>query len=57
MAGDAQYIIDICDRVLGAPALREHRFDFLRGDPGRNGRAAAKLPVEGSAHETDKIAR
>ena len=46
MAKDAQYIIDICDRVLGTRALREHRFDFLRGDPGRNGRAATKLPVD-----------
>lgn len=46
MARDAPYIIDICDHVLGTPALREHRFDFLRGDPGRNGRAAAMLPVD-----------
>lgn len=46
MLKDAQYIIDICDEVLGTPALREHRFDFLRGDPGRNGRTASKLPVD-----------
>ena len=46
MAKDAPYIIDICDRVLGTPALRENRFDFLRGDPGRNGRVGAKLPVD-----------
>lgn len=46
MAKDAPYIIDICDRVLGTPALREHRFDFLRGDPGRDGRAGAMLPVD-----------
>lgn len=46
MAKDAPYIIDICDRVLGTPALREYRFNFLRGDPGRNGRAAARLPVD-----------
>jgi hypothetical protein len=46
MAKDAPYIIDICDRVLGIPALREHRFEFLRGDPGRDGRAGATLPVD-----------
>jgi hypothetical protein len=46
MAKDAPYIIDICDRVLGTPALREYRFDFLRGDPGRNGRVGATLPVD-----------
>ena len=46
MAKDAPYIIDICDRVLGTPALREHRFDFLRGDPGRNGRPGVALPVD-----------
>jgi len=46
MAKDAPYIIDLCDRVLGTPALREHRFDFLRGDPGRNGRVGATLPVD-----------
>ena len=46
MAKDGSYIIDICDRVLGMPALREHRFDFLRGDRGRNGRTAAMLPVD-----------
>ena len=46
MAKDAPYVIDLCDRVLGTPAFREHRFDFLRGDPGSNGRAPATLPVD-----------
>jgi len=37
---DSAYIIDLCDSVLGATALREHRFEFLRGD------ANTSLPVD-----------
>jgi hypothetical protein len=42
---DEHYIIDLCDRVLGLQASRQHRFDFLRGDAGRNGRRR-RLPVD-----------
>jgi hypothetical protein len=31
--------------VLGYKAQRQHRFDFLVGDPGKNGRCA-RLPVD-----------
>jgi hypothetical protein len=37
---DEHYILDLCDRVLGLTASRQHRFDFLRGDTG------TKLPVD-----------
>lgn len=37
---DESYILDICDEVLKQKSLRQHRFDFLRGDAG------AKLPVD-----------
>lgn len=39
---DEFYVIDLCDKILGQQALRQHTFDFLRGDgnPGR------KLPVD-----------
>jgi len=39
---DEEYVIALCDQVLGHTALRQHRFDFLRGDgePGR------PLPVD-----------
>lgn len=39
---DEFYVIDLCDKVLGTKASRQHTFDFLRGDgnPGR------KLPVD-----------
>lgn len=31
---DESYIIDLCDRILECSALRQHRFQFLRGDKG-----------------------
>lgn len=37
---DEAYILYICDEVLGVKGLRQHRFDFLRGDTG------TKLPVD-----------
>ena len=37
---DEDYVIDLCDEVLGEEASRQHRFDFLRGDAG------TKLPVD-----------
>jgi len=40
MAKDEGYIMDLCDRVLGQVASRQHRFDFLRGDRGH------RLPVD-----------
>jgi len=38
-------VIDLCDELLGAVALRQHRFDWLLGDPGKNGRQVP-LPVD-----------
>ena len=40
MAKDETYVIDLCDRVLRRQALRQHRFEFLRGDAGHT------LPVD-----------
>lgn len=37
---DEAYILDICDEILNLKGLRQHRFDFLRGDSG------TKLPVD-----------
>ena len=39
-ASDESYVIDLCDEVLKLKALRQHRFDFLKGDSG------TKLPVD-----------
>jgi hypothetical protein len=38
MARDEAYIIDLCDRVIGMAALRQHRFAFLLGDQVIDGR-------------------
>jgi hypothetical protein len=46
MLRDGHYIIDICDRVLDRMALREHRFDFFRGDPGARHPRGVSLPVD-----------
>ncbi|MFD0976564.1 hypothetical protein [Salinimicrobium gaetbulicola] len=37
---DEAYILDLCDEILKEKSLRQHRFDFLRGDTG------TKLPVD-----------
>src|SRR6185437_12170205 len=42
---DEHYVIDLCDEVLHLKALRQHRFDFLCGDPGKNG-VCRRLPVD-----------
>jgi hypothetical protein len=44
-SSDEAYVIDLCDEILGQRALRQHRFSFLLGDPGRNGNRVA-LPVD-----------
>jgi hypothetical protein len=50
---DEDYVIDICDRILGLPAKRQFTFEFLRGDPGKKGHCA-KLPVD-AYYETDTL--
>lgn len=45
-ARDEFYVLDLCDQVLGESGLRQHRFEWLLGDPGRSGRQA-RLPVDG----------
>jgi hypothetical protein len=44
-ASDEVYVLGLCDRVLGVPGLRQHRFAWLLGDPGKNGRQV-RLPVD-----------
>lgn len=43
---DEAYVLNLCDRVLGEVGSRQHRFDWLLGDPGRSGRRV-RLPVDG----------
>lgn len=37
---DEEYVLDLCDQILHQKSLRQHRFDFLRGDAG------SRLPVD-----------
>jgi len=37
---DEEYVLDLCDEVLGVKAKRQHRFSFLVGDSG------SRLPVD-----------
>jgi hypothetical protein len=37
---DEAYVIDLCDEIIGERALRQHRFPWLRGDPGHRGARA-----------------
>lgn len=45
-ASDEAYVLNLCDRVLGEGGSRQHRFEWLVGDPGRTGRRV-RLPVDG----------
>jgi hypothetical protein len=42
---DEIYVIDLCDQLFGLSASRQHRFDWLEGDPGVDGRRR-RLPVD-----------
>jgi hypothetical protein len=42
---DEIYVLNICDKILGKISNRQHKFDFLLGDPNRNG-ISTKLPVD-----------
>jgi hypothetical protein len=42
---DEAYALALCDEVVGQPSQREVRFDWLLGDPGRNGRRR-RLPLD-----------
>lgn len=51
---DEQYVIDLCDRVLNLKASRQHKFDFLLGDPNSTG-FSAKLPVDAYYQELNLV--
>ncbi|MGB4205699.1 MAG: hypothetical protein WBJ84_08785 [Bacteroidales bacterium] len=42
---DEYYVLDLCDEVLGIKSSRQHKFDFLLGDPNKSGKCR-KLPVD-----------
>jgi hypothetical protein len=42
---DEHYILALCDKIFGIKSYRQHKFDFLLGDPNKKG-VTAKLPVD-----------
>lgn len=42
---DEAYVLSLCDMILGVEGLRQHRFDWLLGDPSSSGRCV-RLPVD-----------
>jgi hypothetical protein len=42
---DEDYVVELCDQILGTQAQRQHHFEWLLGDPGKDGRRVA-LPVD-----------
>jgi hypothetical protein len=51
---DEAYVINLCERALGSKASRQHTFDWLLGDPGKNGNRR-KLPVDAYWSEHDLV--
>jgi hypothetical protein len=43
---DEVYVLALCDSVLDEIGLRQHEFDWLRGDASETGRQV-RLPVDG----------
>ena len=43
---DEFYVLALCDEVMGMNSLRQHRFEFLRGDQSSDGKPGVKLPVD-----------
>jgi hypothetical protein len=46
MPADENWIIDICDRLLGEKSYRQHRFHFLLGLPSPGTGRRSTLPVD-----------
>jgi very-short-patch-repair endonuclease len=43
---DEHYVLDLCDEVIGAQGLRQHRFEWLVGDVSPTTGRAVRLPVD-----------
>lgn len=41
-----KYVLGLCDEVLGSTGLRQHRFEWLEGDPSPNTGRRMTLPVD-----------
>ena len=45
-SSDEQYVLDLCDEVLGEKGSRQHRFSWLLGDPSPKTGRSVPLPVD-----------
>lgn len=52
---DETYVIGLCDKVLSLKANRHKRFDFLLGDPHKNGKTQTMLPVDAYYEELQLV--
>jgi hypothetical protein len=41
-----RYVLDLCDEVLGLVGMRQHRFEWLKGDPSPKTGNRRALPVD-----------
>ena len=44
---DEHYVLDLCDEIIGTKCSRQHRFDWLLGDPSPTTGRQVALPVDG----------
>ena len=51
---DEHYVLELCDTALDLSCIRQHKFDFLRGDINSKGHAK-KLPVDGYYPELNLV--
>ncbi|MFZ4799127.1 MAG: hypothetical protein ACOYMA_16620 [Bacteroidia bacterium] len=51
---DEEYVINLCDKVLGLSSSRQHTFDFLFGDKNEKGNSK-KLPVDSYFKEVNLV--
>lgn len=52
---DESYILNLCDEILGVKAVRQKRFDFLRGDPSKSRPRGITLPVDAYYEECQLV--
>lgn len=48
---DENYILELCDELLGVKSTRQHTFGFLKGDLHQNGSSRTKLPLDAYFHK------
>jgi len=52
---DEFYVVDLSDELLGVPASRQHKFEWLRGDWSEKKQSFSYLPVDGYWKSLDLV--